>query len=126
MNEGNFVARGTKIGGNLRRNFDGISYSYVCISEDKNQVQKSMVLILRFLRQYSQKNISSPARGTTFSISSASCGNLECVFGFVYVFDKSKRRLWVELSMRNFGKHLLLLLLLSVCEQKSVGNAYVF
>ena len=26
MNEGNFVARGMKIGGNLRRNFDGISY----------------------------------------------------------------------------------------------------
>ena len=27
--------------------------------------------------------------------------------------------------MQNFGKHLLLLLL-SVCEQKSVGNAYMF
>ena len=26
MNEGNSVAHGTKIGGNLRRNFDGISY----------------------------------------------------------------------------------------------------
>ena len=26
MNEGNFVAHGMKIGGNLRWNFDGISY----------------------------------------------------------------------------------------------------
>ena len=41
MIEGNFVARGMKIGGNLRQNFDGISYPKIDVH--------SMVLIRWFL-----------------------------------------------------------------------------
>ena len=42
MNEGDFVAHGMKIGGNLRQNYDGISY--VNFREDKNKIQKSMYI----------------------------------------------------------------------------------
>ena len=42
MNEGNFVTHGMRIGGNLRWNFDGISY--VNFGGYRNQIQKSMYI----------------------------------------------------------------------------------
>ena len=49
MNEGNFVAHGMKIGGNLGWNFDGISYVNLGGYEPNPKIDvHSMLLILQF------------------------------------------------------------------------------
>ena len=50
MNEWNFVACGTKIGGNLGENIDGISYVNLGGKEPNPKINvHSMVLLLQFL-----------------------------------------------------------------------------